>query len=237
MDYENNAIVVININRDNIFKYCRITLEGYCKKFKINLEIINDKKYNIKGIDPQYNYLTFEKYQVYDLYDKYDRILRLDADVLITPNCPDLFQIVPEEQIGVVFEDVGPKETQRRELIKIVQEELGDLNWSQGYFNSGVILASKKHKEIYKLTHDDLERISCFKFKTAKEQTFLNYRVRKLGFKIYELDYKFNHIIKIFSQPWIGIPDKFNSYIIHYAGNQKVKPKDMKKDLKKILKN
>ena len=234
MVQRNNAIVVVNIGKDNLFQICKKSIENYCTKYDLGLEVIKKKKYNIQGNDLNYNYLIFEKNQVFDLYEKYKRILRLDVDLIISPKCPNLFDLVPEDTIGVVFEDVGPKEYDRRNQIMEIQEELGNIDWKTGYFNSGVVLASKKHKNIFRIDKEEKNLIKNFKFKLAKEQTFLNYRIRSLGFKLFELEYKFNHITKIFSGDWIGNPDRFKSYIIHYAGNQKIKAKMMKSDTKKF---
>lgn len=234
MEKTRNAIAVININRDKLFKICEKTLEEYCKNYKIALEIITEKKFDINGIDTTYNYLTFEKNQIYDLFNKYDRILRLDADILITSHCPNLFEIVPIDKIGIVFEDIGPKRKERRKVIKEIQNELGSVGWKTGYFNSGVILASEEHKEIFNLDHRIIEVIKNLKTRYAKEQTFLNYKIRDLGFELFELDFKFNHILKIFNGPWIGNPNRYDSFIIHYAGNQKIKLRNMKSDFKKL---
>jgi len=39
----------------------------------------------------------------------------------------------------------------------------------------------------------------------------------KLGFEVHELSYKWNHMT-MFSEPWNGNADRFESYIVHYAG-------------------
>lgn len=41
--------------------------------------------------------------------------------------------------------------------------------------------------------------------------------IHKLGFGVFELPYQWNHTT-MFSQAWNGSPDRFKSYIIHYAG-------------------
>ncbi len=232
-----NAIAVINISKDKIFKICKKTLVKYCNKYDIALEVITEPRFNILGTDTAYNYLIFEKNQIYDLFKDYNRILRLDADILITPHCPNIFEVVPLDKIGIVFEDVGPKKIDRRKTIKQIQLELGGVGWEKGYFNSGVIVTSKLHKEIFNITDKkNIKIIEKLRLSHAKEQSLLNYRVRELGFELFELDFKFNHITKIFSGQCVGNPNKFNSYILHYAGNQKHKLKSMKFDYKNLCK-
>ncbi len=155
----------------------------------------------------------FEKNQIYELFDKYDRILRLDYDLIITPKCPNLFDIVPEDKIGGVFEDVGISKLDRKERIINIQNHLGNINWKMGYINAGVVIASKQHKELFNTTLDEINNVQKIKDIITPEQDFFNYMIRKLGFKVYNLNYKFNHI-RYF-------PDnRFDSYIIHYAGSQ-----------------
>ena len=48
----------------------------------------------------------FRIMKCYDLFDEYDRILSLDSDVILSPHCPNLFELVPNDAIGTVFEDV-----------------------------------------------------------------------------------------------------------------------------------
>lgn len=227
-----NAIVIVNISRDDQFETCRRSVEYYCKKHSIDFVCLTEKKFNIQGQD-DYNYLTFEKNQVYSCFDKYDRILRLDSDIIITPDCPNLFKLVPKEEIGVVFEDVGSRKRNRHKLIKEAKKTFGKIKWRKGYFNSGVILSSKLHREIYRLTREDIELIKNGRLSRSKEQTTLNYRVRKYNFKIFPLSYKFNHM-SMFSESWNKNAPRLNSFIIHYAGGQEKKPEKMKEDFRKI---
>jgi len=227
-----HAVVVVNIGRDRTWDVCRPSVEAYCEKYGLDLKVITEAQFHIQGL-PDYNYRTFEKNQVYPFFDAYDRILRLDSDILITPQCPDLFALVPQEAIGVVFEDVGSRKTHRRKMIKNVQEELGDVGWQEGYFNSGMVVASRQHREIFRLSPEDIRLIQSKHLGEMKEQTFLNWRVRKQGIKIHELDYRFNHM-SMFSEDWNGSSDPTTSYILHYAGVQKTKVAKIKADVQKI---
>lgn len=231
-----HAVVVIAIGKSKMWDIGKKTIEKYCEKYNLSLEIITKKKYDTQTAQDKYHYINFEKNQVYELYDEYDRILRLDWDVIITPHCPNIFDIVPEDKIGVVFEDVGPKRGDRLNRIKMIQEQLGDLKWISNYFNSGIILASKQHREIYHTTNADVEIVLNLKTRVSKEQNYLNYKVRKFKFKIQELDYKFNHL-RFFSEPWNKSPTRTQSYIIHYAGLKKEGLRDMKEDYATLFLN
>lgn len=205
----------------------------YCKKYKIPLEIISEKKYT-ENYEGNNIFNMFEKNQIYDLFEKYNRILRLDWDVLITPKCPNLFDVVPEERIGAVIEDRGSRKENRRWRIKKIQEEFNNIGWTSGYFNAGVIVASKKHREIFYTKPEELNLLKNINVED-REQTFLNYKIRQLGFKIFNLNYKFNHM-SIFSEPWNNCQNRLQSYIIHYAGSSKeISLKRMELDYYKLF--
>jgi hypothetical protein len=57
--------------------------------------------------------------ECYDLLGDFDRVLVLDIDLLIMPNCPNLFQLVPQHMIGTIFEDVGSRKADRLSRIHI----------------------------------------------------------------------------------------------------------------------
>ncbi len=211
------AIVVIAIGQSEIWEISRRSILEYCNKYNIPLEIISERKYS-ENYERNNIFNMFEKNQIYDLFEKYDRILRLDWDVIITPICPNLFSIVPEEKIGAVFEDKGTRKSNRRNRIKIIQDKLGNIGWSSGYINAGIILTSKQHRKIFYTTDEDLEILKNINV-DDREQTFLNYTIRKLRFKIYSLSYKFNHM-SLFSEPWNKCQNRLQSYIIHYAGSK-----------------
>jgi len=209
-----NAVIPIVIGKSKEWKVCKRSVLKYCKKYKLHLETITQTKYDIKPFDTFSNPINlFEKNQIYKLFDKYDRILRIDYDVIITPNCPNIFEIVPGDKIGGVFEDVGRSKLSRKRRIINIQKHLGNLNWNSGYINAGIVVASKQHKEIFNTTIEEINKVQEIKDIITPEQDYLNYMIRKLGFEVYSLSYKFNHIT-YFS------PNRFDSYIIHYAGSK-----------------
>ncbi len=224
-----NAVLVTQINRNEIWNLCKKSVKLYCDKFNLDLIEVIQPIYNIKGMQ-NYNYLTFEKNQIYHFFNQYDRIIRLDSDILITPNCPNLFEVVPENMIGAVFEDVGSRKNHRKSQIQLVKNELGSVDWDENYFNSGMIVVSKMHKDLFLLTSDDLKQISNSNLGDMKEQTFLNWRIHKHGINLFPLDYHYNHM-SMFSETWNNSADPLKSYLIHYAGPQKGKFERIKNDL------
>jgi lipopolysaccharide biosynthesis glycosyltransferase len=160
------------------------------------------------GLDQSY----YRILAIRDLFEKYDRILYLDTDMLINKNCPDLFDIVPEDKIGAVFEDVGSRINDRMGKIRQMQIEWNFIDWRNGYINEGCFLISKKHKDIF-LPHNNQYWVGW-----AGSQSHLSFNINKLKFEVFELSYHWNHMV-MFSEPWNKNPDRFESNIIHYAGD------------------
>ena len=213
-----NLIFIVSIGRDNYLKYCLPSVEFYCKKHNIDLKLISTSLYNISS-SLEYNYKTFEKNQVYNYVEGYDRILRLDSDIIINPNAPNFFESDPN-YIYVTYEDVGPRKVERKFEIERVKKSLGYIkNWDEGYFNSGVILFSQRHKEIFNFNKKDLEK----DLGPYKEQSYLNWKVKSLGFEVVNLGKDFNHL-QAFEEDWSN-SSRLNASIIHYAGPQHLKEK------------
>lgn len=148
----------------------------------------------------------------YELFDTYDRILHIDSDVLITPNAPNIFEEVPYDFIGTVYEDKGSRLPARRALIREVQSRFGDVNWDEGYINTGFFLSSRCHKNIYSLINGE-----HFYEGFGHDDVHIGYNIRKFKYSIKELSFVWNHMT-MFSEPWNGSPSRFDSHIIHYAG-------------------
>tara|TARA_R110002074_G_scaffold167867_1_gene329117 strand:+ start:1420 stop:2124 length:705 start_codon:yes stop_codon:yes gene_type:complete len=147
----------------------------------------------------------------YDLHAYYDRILHLDSDMVLAPNCPDLFEIVPYDSIGTIYEDVGSRKPQRLECMMNAQKKFGDIGWTEGYINTGVIVTSECHRDIYRKINGE------YFVDWGTDDIHMGYLINKLGYKVKVLPYQYNHMT-MFSEQWNGNPDRFDSHIIHYAG-------------------
>jgi len=151
--------------------------------------------------------------ECYGLFEDYDRIFHVDSDVVINKSCPNIFDIVPHDTIGLVFEDKGSRLRNRRVRIKQIKQRFGgNRHWTSGYFNMGVFLSSKVHRDMFTKIDGRL-----WEGEVGLEQTHIGYQMMKLGYKYVDLGYKFNHM-SMFSEAWNGSPSRFDSHIIHYAG-------------------
>jgi lipopolysaccharide biosynthesis glycosyltransferase len=143
--------------------------------------------------------------------ENYDRVLSLDSDILITKKCPDVFDVVPFDNVGSVYEDRGSRKNKRRAIIQKIQQKWGNVGWVNGYINTGIFLVSSVHKDIFQ--KENGEYWTDFGY----DDVLFGYKIHKLHYPIYELEYKFNHTT-MFSEPWHENKNRFDSYIIHYAG-------------------
>ncbi|MHA1731844.1 MAG: glycosyltransferase [Promethearchaeota archaeon] len=189
-------------------RYSHPTFRRYAERVDAEFVIIDEARVNFRG-EVSFNPLLFEKYQVGDLLEVYDRILYLDTDILVTPHAPDIFEQVPEDKVGGVFEDFGMDTEDRRARIRAVQEDLGDVGWREGFMNSGVFVVSRAHREAFRLFE------TCGVHDSKYEQTCTNWYFRKAGYEVVGLDYRFNYmgIMRVFHGP----PHR-GAYFIHYAG-------------------
>jgi len=177
------------------------TILKYAVKCGADFVVLNESVINA-------GHYSYEILQFYDLFSKYDRILSVDSDVIISPLCPNIFQIVPYDCIASIYEDKHSRKKDRRQRIRLVQEKFGQVGWESGYINTGFFLATKPHKELFKYESDQIWN------SYGRDDVYLGYRIHKYGFKVFELPYLYNHMSS-FSE--IG-HNWLKSYVIHYAG-------------------
>jgi lipopolysaccharide biosynthesis glycosyltransferase len=205
-----SKLAIVTRADDNIKDMTDVTLpvmSKYAEKCGADFIVLSDDApFLTEDNKPHYRILEIEK-----LFDKYDRILNLDADMLITNKCPNIFEVVPEDCIGSIYEDRGSRLPDRRLKIRGIQEAWGNVNWTEGYTNAGTFLLSKMHRDIF-LPHNDAYWLAW-----GSADLHLSYNIHKYNFKVHELDYKWNHMT-MFNEEWMNYPDRFESYIIHYAG-------------------
>lgn len=208
-------LAVVTRANDKITEMIKLThpiLQAYALKCGAEFKVLSDSEYH----HPHWRILRF-----WDIFETYDRILSIDTDVLIQPNCPNLFEIVPENMIGSVLEDKGTRQLNRRGRIESIQEKLGNVKWSEGYINTGVFVVSKQHRDIFKVPIGaDLTQIGD---DLGQDDIFLGHQIHRLGHLVQELPFQFNHMT-MFSEEWNNNASRFDSYIIHYAGNGRFNP-------------
>jgi len=183
-----NLILVLNRN-DQILDQTIQTITDYSEKIGSDLEILRIKN-------------SWEKTSVFDLYTKYNRILILNENIIIRRDTPDLFEVVPETELGVVNEG---KYLLRIDKIKMSSSEYGKelKKWDGKYYNDGVIVTSRIHKKLFKKPN----------FLGSDFCSYFNLLISTEEIKVFDLDPRYNRMH--FMDEKIGIT-RYDSYIIHY---------------------
>lgn len=209
----NHALVTLNVGNKPEYTLSHQVFQAYCERWGLAFEQITEKRFrSAPWFANRRQRLSFEKFQLRDLLDTYERILYVDGDVLIRANCPNVFDIVAPIQFGCVFEDVGKSAWKRREEWEKVQKRLGHLNMGElRYFNAGVMVVSREHRELFDLNPRKMARGRW------PDQTTFNYYVRKRHYAVCELAPKFN-MLECFGEDFFVDKKRRNAYIIHYAG-------------------
>lgn len=217
-----NAIIIIAPNREYMLEFLLPGAERLADRSGASIEVITRERFGLPKTSG-YNYKTFEKFQAGGYTCKYDRILRLDADIVISPDCPDVFELFPPDKLWAVYEDSGNRMRSRRKQIQVIQNALGKIpGWDKGYFNAGVILTSAQHYGLYGLSKREIRGLITLPLGKFKEQNVVNWRARDWGYDIGNMKYKFNHMSKHKGDP-------AESYIVHLAGKQSDKMERMEK--------
>lgn len=196
-----NLVLTISIGNHykNISEYTLPSIERYAKK--IGADFINITEHNRDFITQKWN-----KFYIHELLNEYKRILYLDIDILIREDCPNLFEIVPINKLGMFNEG---RYTPRLEFLEQASEYYNEplSKWNGRFYNSGVMLVSRIHKQLFKLPKgvDFVET----------DQPYLNLRITNDNIEMFDLDYKFNRMDLL--DKFCGI-SRLDSYIVHYAG-------------------
>jgi len=199
-------------NIKNITQITHPLFKKFAKKWGADFYVINNPSDCFKTIGKYHESVDhYRILNIYELYEKYDRILYLDSDMIINKNCPNIFKEVPYESIGVAYEDCGGRKENRRERIQEIQSKFGNVQWETGFPNVGTFITSKIHKNIFTPIEGE------WWLDLGYDCTLLGYQFNKFKFPIQELSFKWNHM-SMFSESWNHFANRFNSYIIHYAG-------------------
>lgn len=169
-------------------------------------------------------HLGWEKLRIAEFLREYDRVAWVDSDCLVMQNCPNLFEVVPEDTFAAV--DEWPLWDYERKNFIEYQKAMCDFYGipqfePTRYFNVGVMVVSKIHAPIFEIPAVQLN-------KWYNEQTYLNIQTVTQNVKFLDLGYKFNH----FAVDRTPMPTpKFDSNILHYTAYSTDRVTAIKADL------
>jgi len=197
-----NAVLTIAMGEkyQKVAKLTHPTIKAYAKKIGAEFIALTDD--DKKLITPHW-----AKFAIYDLLNEYNRIIYLDTDIIVRNDCPSLFDQVPDECFGAFNE--GEFSSRTAWLHEAVVKYNEDVNgWNGRFYNTGVMVVSKCHQDIFKLPEQQVDMGSY-------EQPYINLRVINDNIPTHHLLYRFNRMNMM---DYLTGEDPLSSFIVHYAG-------------------
>lgn len=146
-----NVVFIVNIqesDRSNPYHYSINSWKNWCEKNDCELFLLTERIYDKEVMNPNWHKLF-----VFDLLEanniNYDQVLTVDADTIVHPDCPNFFELTENKYCAVHNE--GCYDWVIRSIENYSKYTFNNFQfpfWE--YFNSGFIIANKKHKEFYK---------------------------------------------------------------------------------------
>jgi hypothetical protein len=197
-----NAVVTITMgaNYENIARMTHPSIRAYSER--IGAEFIVIDRQQVSETSPHY-----EKFQIFSLLNKHERVIFVDTDAIVRGDCPSLFDVVPENRLGMA--DEGAYKDRRQAMVDAYvaygEEPPKDLDGQ--YFNTGVIVASRAHKDVFRKPAKEIWNFY--------EQSYLNMAIRKHRVATQDIGYKFNRMNCMDGRTG---EHRLMSYVVHYAG-------------------
>ena len=198
----NNIIFMINIvhddrSRNQGYDYSVKSWKLYSKKIGAELFVLDQPLYDYSYMKPQW----FKMY-ILDILEAneidYDQVLYVDADTIVHPDTPDIFETTDNKFCAV--RNYGCMDWLCRSLenySKLISDDFTFPYYK--YFNSGVMVFNKKHKSLFKsiqdFYHDNHEKIKHIQntYHVGNDQPVLNFFVNRDIPEDYKvLDYEWN---------------------------------------------
>lgn len=230
-----NLVFIIDIKKDGKtkkeYQYSINSWNHFCKKYGHELLTMEQPV-----TDMSYMGVIWQRYFLFDILDhnglEFDQILIVDADTIIHPDAPDIFELT-DNKYTLVHDDgnfdwiIRSMENYKKHLF--VDEPL--FNWYE-YFNSGFQIVNNSHREFFKTMREffteNADKINwCQRtYGVGTDQTPLNYLLRREGIETKALPYSFNmscmwakecvneqmqHTKAGYVMHFNGLPDKDNS--------------------------
>jgi hypothetical protein len=219
-----NLIYIVSVDHDtsdiktsSYSDYCIKTWQHYCNRHNIDLVVCREH-------DERLGRPIWNKELIYKVGEDYDKIGIVDSDTMVKWNAPNVFNLYTDEMCGVV--DTGDFRWLLKSLDNYGNEFFKD--WKQPeleeYFNAGVLFFTNKHLDVFKQVFDfyleNQEELDNWNKGGGREQTILNYHIKKNGVKKKELLNEWNlfgiHKKDMFKNNWQLNIDQ-TPYFIKYA--------------------
>lgn len=205
-----NAIITLAVGDSPLWEISHALMQAYAKRIGCDFIKITGKA--LEKVEAHSRKLEIAGY----LKD-YERILFFDGDVVIHKDCPDLFDLVPDDMIGATVER-EPYFKDRPHIlseacnlygVKAEVDQLCEGNW----FNSGVMVISRNHADMFRVP-EGKKLTRCHGF---KDQALLNATRIKYQVPLYDLGFRFNYIASVMFNPDRPM-SPFDADVFHATG-------------------
>jgi len=197
------AIVTVSIGPayQQISSLTHPLMADYAHRCGASFEVITERVY------PSNIQMFWEKLQMREYLLEYGRIAFIDSDVIIHPQAPSLFDVVPEDCLGMLNEaHVQGVKNKKKELEDFCQRAGIQMPvWDGRYWNVGIIVFGRQHLHIF----DDPPKLVRHDY---PEQALVNIRIAEQKVRMFELPRCMHD--------WKHVARK-DSWILHYAGWKK----------------
>ena len=223
-----NIVFIIDIKREGKtkkeYQYSIDSWKHFCKKYDHELLIMD-----APVVDPNYMGVIWQRYFLFDILDSneidYDQILIVDADTIIHPDSPDIFELT-DHKYCLVHDD-GDFDWILRSMENYQHHLFQDqpiFNCFE-YYNSGFQVINKTHREFFNTMREFYSQNSntiqwCQKtYGVGTDQTPLNYLLRQENVDVKALSYKFN-MSCMFAKEIVNdqLQHTEAGYIMHFNG-------------------
>jgi len=212
-----NAIYTIMLGDNPMFQFTRRAMQMYAEKMGADLIVRTSRLTPILKHENNLSIVTacVEKLFIEDLLQIYDRVLYLDADVLITPFAPNIFEVYPDLNTLYLYNE-GQYIDRSSCVNKIYQLFDYKQEWVKQhekfiYYNAGIMLCSKNANFFQYKSLEEFE--SSYQKLPFHDQTYFNYLIQKSGISHQSIDVRFNRMDSL------GKPqERLQAFFIHYAG-------------------
>lgn len=175
------------------------TLKAYAKRIGAKLRCVREHE---GELSPHFRKLELMREEL----ENNARVAWIDTDILISPKAPDIFEEVPEDKLGLFNE--APWVGDRHPNDIAVWKELTGRELVPGqYFNTGVIVASMRHADLFDTSV--MNKVNHYGEQTAFNQLLVDRKA-----EVFELSHEWNRM----SCTWRQGLSPYSANFVHVAG-------------------
>lgn len=208
------AVATLNVHNDGLPHNFRKSMQHAAERW--GAEFVEIRRPIVPWPDPYWEKLNLDRH-----LNMYERVVYLDRDVVVRSDCPNLFELVPEETFGLV-----PSEQEGHNLIDIhIQPAMDPLcrllsvnmDYSTEYYNSGVMVFSPQlHGQVFQIARD-LHAIPWVRNWVTIDQGLLALALKITDTPVTRLPPVFN---RCGDKLWNHWQPDMDDYIWHFCGQK-----------------